>query len=105
QTSTEQALLYESPKRICYKRRLIKLQADVNVVGQHLFEVRYRSLNRIDNGECRCVGALCDRNVNRSLAVDMRIGCNDVRTTVDSSDVSEVNRRSGNWSYGRAQQL
>ena len=86
-------------------RGLVEFQADVDVVGHALLEFGDRGLDGVDDRERGCVGALGDGDVDGALAVDVRIGGDDVGAVFDGADVAQIDGGSRHGPDRRAQQF
>ena len=101
----QQAFEHQPANRIDHEGRLIELEAHIHVVRQHLLEIGDGRLDRVDDGQGGGVGALGDRDIDRPLAVDVRVGGDDIGAVLDGADIAQINGGAGDRADGRAQQL
>ena len=84
------ALGHHGPHRPGDRRRLVQLEADLDVVGQDGLHARDGLLDVVHHRQRRGVGPLRDQDVDGAAAVGQRVAGGDVAGVVDGADVADV---------------
>src|ERR1019366_6768724 len=100
-----QAFDNQAADRVRDERRLVELEADIDIVGDHLLEIGDGRFDGVDDGERGGVRALGDGDVDGPLAVDVGVGGDEIGAVLDGADVAQVYRRAGGGADGRGEQL
>ena len=105
QSRAEQSLDNQAADGVRDERRLIEFEAHIDIVGDHLLEVRDCCFDGVDDGKRGGVGALGDGNVDGPLAVDVGVGGDEIGAVLDGADVAQEDGRAGDRADGGGEQL
>ena len=90
---------------IRHEGRLVELQAHVHVFRNCFLKRGDSRFHSLDNGQRRSVGALCDRNIDGALAIDVSVGGYQIGAILNRADVAKVNGCARFRTDRRAQQF
>src|SRR5215831_7637230 len=93
QHRAENTLAHQRRERILYVRRLVKLVAQVNIVGNQRSKTWNAVFYLVHYREGRSVRALRDREINGAPSIDQRVSCQDVTRIGNRADVMQEYRR------------